>query len=396
MPRKFPPRRPGKPPYKPPRGGRPGAPPRKFRPPAAKPTAGDEPSDSAAPREGERLQKVLAAAGLASRRECELLITEGRVEVDGEVVTELGARVDRSRQEIRVDGEPLARPKLVYYAIHKPTGVVTTARDPSGRPRVIDLLPPGVGRVFTVGRLDLASEGLILATNDGELANQLTHPKHGVEKTYEVQVAGRIDPEVLTQLRRGVHLAEGYSHAIHARIKSTLRQSTILEMVLDEGRNREVRRMLARVGHKVQRLTRIAVGPIRLGDMPRGAFRKLSQEEVRKLRVAAAAGPKPERDAPPPTERIARPSRPAGPPQKRPFRKPGTAGAAPPRGEYQRKIVGGAGEGAADKPRAGRPPSGKPPSGKPKFRKPVGTKITGRKPVKRRRPERPQRGSNKS
>jgi 23S rRNA pseudouridine2605 synthase len=238
------------------------------------------------------LQKVLAAAGVASRRECEQLIVEGRVEVDGQVVSELGARVDRARQEIRVDGEPLTRPKLVYYAINKPTGVVTTARDPAGRPRVIDLLPPNAGRVFTVGRLDLASDGLILATNDGELANRLTHPKYGIEKTYEVQVAGHPEPDVLAQLRRGVHLAEGYAHAVYARVKSRLRRSSILEMVLDEGRNREVRRLLARVGHKVQRLTRIAVGPIRLGDLPRGAFRKLSQEEVRKLRAAVAAGPK--------------------------------------------------------------------------------------------------------
>ena len=170
----------------------------------------------------------------------------------------------------------------MYYAINKPTGVVTTARDPAGRPRVIDLLPPDAGRLFTVGRLDLASEGLILATNDGELANRLTHPKHGVEKTYEVQVAGHMEPDVLAQLRRGVHLSEGYAHAVHVRIKSKLKKSTLLEMVLDEGRNREVRRLLARVGHKVQRLTRIAVGPIRLGELPRGAVRRLTPDEVSK------------------------------------------------------------------------------------------------------------------
>jgi hypothetical protein len=153
-----------------------------------------------AERGGERLQKVLAAAGVASRRECEELITEGRVDVDGVTVTELGAKVDRSRQVIKVDGEPLPSPKLVYYAVNKPTGVVTTARDPSGRPRVIDLLPPSVGRVFPVGRLDMESEGLILLTNDGELANRLTHPQYGVEKTYEVQVAGLMDADVLSQL----------------------------------------------------------------------------------------------------------------------------------------------------------------------------------------------------
>ena len=139
---------------------------------------------------GERLQKVLAAAGVASRRESEQLILEGRVEVDGQMVTELGTRVDRRHQEIFVDGEPLPRPKLVYFAVNKPEGVVCTANDPSGRPRITDLLPPDMGRVFNVGRLDMSSEGLILMTNDGELANELTHPRHGVQKIYDVQVAG--------------------------------------------------------------------------------------------------------------------------------------------------------------------------------------------------------------
>ena len=235
-------------------------------------------------QEGERLQKVLAAAGIASRRESETLIKEGRVDVDGQTVSELGTRVNPQTQEIRIDGQPLPRPKRVYYAVHKPTGVVCTARDPSGRTRVTDLLPPEVGRVFNVGRLDMASEGLILVTNDGQLANELTHPRHGVEKKYEVQVAGFPESDVLAQIRRGVHLAEGFARAVNVRVKSRRKNGAVLEMVLDEGRNREVRRLLARVGHKVQRLTRIAVGPIRLGDLPRGAVRKLTPEEVRKLR----------------------------------------------------------------------------------------------------------------
>jgi 23S rRNA pseudouridine2605 synthase len=254
---------------------------------ATRPKAGRRPKPAATrtnPQPGERLQKVLAAAGVASRREAEELILEGRVTVDGQVVTELGTRVDLHQQEISVDGEPLPRTKRVYFAVHKPSGVVSTARDPSGRPRVIDLLPPDVGRVFNVGRLDLESEGLILVTNDGELANQLTHPRHGVKKIYEVQVAGHPEPEVLAQLRKGVHLSEGYARAVNVREKGRRKNSTILEMVLDEGRNREVRRLLARVGHKVQRLTRIAVGPLRLGDLPRGAVRRLTPEEVRKLR----------------------------------------------------------------------------------------------------------------
>jgi 23S rRNA pseudouridine2605 synthase len=238
--------------------------------------------------QGERLQKVLAAAGVASRRECEQMILEGRVEVDRNVVTELGTRVDSTRQEIRVDGESLSRPRRVYFAVHKPPGVVSTSRDPAGRPRVTDLLPPGMPRAFCVGRLDMSSEGLILVTNDGELANKLAHPRHGVEKIYQVQVAGHVEPETLAKLKRGVHLAEGVAHAKHVRVKSRQKNSTILEMVLDEGRNREIRRLLARMKHKVQRLKRIAVGPVRLGDLPRGAVRPLTRQEVAALEQAVA------------------------------------------------------------------------------------------------------------
>jgi 23S rRNA pseudouridine2605 synthase len=250
----------------------------------------DDSRDAAGHDGGERLQKVLASAGIASRRECEQLILEGRVEVDHHVVTELGTRVDPQRQEIRIDGEALPRPKLVYFAVNKPEGVVSTSRDPAGRPRVIDLLPPNSPRVFCVGRLDISSEGLILVTNDGELANGLTHPRHGVEKVYHVQVAGQVEPEVLAQLHRGMHLAEGFAHAKHVRIKSRRKRSSILEMILDEGRNREVRRLLARVGHKVQRLKRVAVGPVRLGEMPAGAVRPLTKKEIQSLERAVAVG----------------------------------------------------------------------------------------------------------
>jgi 23S rRNA pseudouridine2605 synthase len=243
-----------------------------------------------APDGAERLQKVLAAAGVAGRRECEQLILDGRVEVDRQVVTELGTRVDPRSQEIRLDGEGLARPKLVYFAVNKPDGVVSTSRDPAGRPRVIDLLPPDAPRAYCVGRLDRASEGLILVTNDGELANGLTHPRHGVEKIYQVQVAGRIEQAELQSLRRGSHLAEGFAHVKNVRIKSHRHRSTVLEMTLDEGRNREIRRLLAKVGHKVQRLTRIAVGPVRLGELPAGAVRMLTRQEVNALKEAVARG----------------------------------------------------------------------------------------------------------
>jgi 23S rRNA pseudouridine2605 synthase len=261
-----------------------------FRAPSHKSESGTDDEHESA-QAGGRLQKVLAHAGIAGRRECEELIREGRVEVDHHVVTELGTRVDPMTQEIRVDGEALPRPKLTYFAVNKPEGVVSTARDPAGRPRVTDLLPPDAPRVFCVGRLDMASEGLILCTNDGELANGLTHPRHGVEKIYHVQVAGQVERDVLGQLHRGMHLAEGFAHVKHVRIKSRRKRSTILEMVLDEGRNREVRRLLARVGHKVQRLKRIAVGPVRLGDLPMGAVRPLTKKEVESLQHAVARGP---------------------------------------------------------------------------------------------------------
>lgn len=249
-----------------------------------KPTA-DVPSTDG--DDGQRLQKILAGAGLGSRRECEELIRSGRVEIDRRVVTELGTKADPSAQEIRVDGVALPKPRLVYFLVNKPTGVVSTNSDPSGRPRVIDLVGYP-GRLFTVGRLDMSSEGLILVTNDGELANRLTHPRYGVEKTYQVEVAGSLDRKELERLRKGVHLAEGFAHAVSAKVIRQYKQSTQLEIVLNEGRNREIRRMLARVGHKVERLKRVAIGPLRLADLPSGQVRALDHEELRRLRQAAA------------------------------------------------------------------------------------------------------------
>lgn len=358
--------RPGKPTGGKPTGGRPSGSKRPLTgggPPKRRPRTvpvGPKPSAADGANSGERLQKVLAAAGLASRRECEEYITEGRVQVDGVVITELGARVDRAKQEIKVDGEPLPRIRLQYFAVHKPPGIVSTNRDPSGRPRVIDLLPPGVGRMFNVGRLDMASEGLILVTNDGPLADQLTHPRHGVEKIYEVLVAGQPAPDVLAQVKRGVHLSDGFVHAVDVRIKSSKKGATLLEMVLDEGRNREVRRLLARLGHKVQRLIRVAVGPIRLGELPRGAVRMLTHEEVKKLREVAAAGPKPEAAD--------------SAPQRRPARRgPGGPKRAPMRGN---RPAAGAGKPVGGrKPTGGRTAMGKPPA---KPRPPVG----GSEPVR--------------
>ena len=258
---------------------------RRARPPAMPPVRRSDKSKPAL--RGERLQKVLAAAGLGSRRHCEELILAGRVEVDGKVVTELGTRVGPDREQIRVDGVRLRQPKRVYYALNKPPGVVCTNRDPSGRPRAIDLVPGQRARLFTVGRLDLNSEGLILLTNDGDLANRLKHPRYRIEKTYRVLVAGQPGQEVAARLRRGVRLAEGLVRVASARIKKRHKQSTLLEIVLNEGRNREIRRVLARVGHKVLRLTRIGIGPLRLGGLAPGEHRRLGHREVAALRRAA-------------------------------------------------------------------------------------------------------------
>ena len=231
----------------------------------------------------------MAAAGVGSRRRCEELILAGRVEVDRHTVRKLGTRVDAERQEIRVDGDPLKPMRRAYYLVNKPVGIVATNFDPSGRPRVIDLLPPTKERLFTVGRLDLSSEGLMLVTNDGELANRLTHPRYGVEKTYHALVAGKPNAEVLDSLRRGVHLAEGVARVASVKIRSEIKQSTLLEIVLAEGRNREIRRILAKVGHKVLRLKRVAIGPLRLKDLQPGEWRPLRRDELESLRHGHAA-----------------------------------------------------------------------------------------------------------
>ncbi|MFK8111704.1 MAG: pseudouridine synthase [Rubripirellula sp.] len=246
----------------------------------------------------QRLQRVLALAGFGSRRQCEDLIEEGRVDVDGTIVTKLGTNVDPSVNKIYVDGTPLKKQRFVYYAVNKPVGVVTTNRDPQGRPRVIDLVPRD-DRVFPVGRLDRSSEGLILLTNDGELAQKLTHPKFGVKKVYRVTVAGKADGETMRKMRNGIYIAEGHVKVDGARLLKSKGKATEMEIILREGKNREIRRILARLGHKVQHLRRIAVGPLRLGDMPAGAYRKLSSEEVNKLwastETSAADAPAPER-----------------------------------------------------------------------------------------------------
>jgi 23S rRNA pseudouridine2605 synthase len=301
---------------------------------------------------------VLAGAGLGSRRACEDLITTGRVEVDRKVVTTLGVRVDPHAQEIRVDGEKLPNPKRVVFMLNKPVGVVTTNADPAGRPRVVDLVP-GEQRLFAIGRLDRMSEGLILLTNDGGLANLLAHPRYGVEKKYLVQVAGVPSDELLDKLRRGIRLAEAEVHAKRVSIRSQHKQSAVLEMVLDEGKNREIRRMLATLGHKVHQLKRVAVGTLSLGNLLPGQWRQLAWTEIESLRkdAIAAVGPEAERERPQPGGR-----RPGGPPRRpagrgRPGGRPPARPGRPARPGYAGKPDRGEARGRPAARPDGRPPA---------------------------------------
>lgn len=258
----------------------------------ASPSAGESDEGTA-----ERLQKFMAATGVGSRRHCEELILAGRVEVDGKTITKLGTKVSPG-QEVYVDGVQIKIGRKVYYLVNKPVGVVTTNHDPSGRQRVIDLLPATQERLFAVGRLDRASDGLILVTNDGELAQRLTHPRYGIQKTYRVQVAGSLDRDAAARLVRGIHLSEGVARADAVIVKSAQKQSTWIEMILSEGRNREVRRLLAKVGHKVLSLRRIAVGPLKLRDLAPGEFRQLTPPEVKQLWREALTARKKRKPAP--------------------------------------------------------------------------------------------------
>lgn len=234
---------------------------------------------------GERLQKVLAVAGFGSRRDCEEYILAGRVMVDREVVTELGTRV-LPEQTVHLDGELIRRSrKKVYFALNKPSNVICSNDDPSGRRRAIDLIHEHVPGLFPVGRLDLHSEGLLLITNDGELANRLTHPRYGVPKVYRVRVSGKPTREELAQICKGVYLSEGLARVEDVRIHHAYRDgTTMLEITLREGRNREIRRILARIGHNVLDLVRVSIGPVKLSRIPTGMYRPLTNIEVRELK----------------------------------------------------------------------------------------------------------------
>ena len=235
--------------------------------------------------DGIRLQKLLAQAGFGSRRKCEEIILDGRVEVDGELVTELGTRVDPKKQQVRVDGSRVRiNPNHVTLALNKPRKVLSTMDDPKGRYTLRDIVGDKYERIFHMGRLDYDSEGLILMTNDGELSQHVMHPKYEVAKTYIATLEGKIGGNVCRRLvSQGVQLDDGWIKLDHCAILDSNRDTTLVKVVLHSGKNRVVRRIFGAVGFPVKRLVRTQIGPIKLGNLKPGSYRVLSQTEVRSL-----------------------------------------------------------------------------------------------------------------
>ena len=268
----------------------------------------------------ERLQKVMAEAGVASRRQCEDIILSGRVKVNGTVVRKLPVLVDAEHDVVVVDGKKLRFEHRVYFLLHKPKRVVCTNHDPQGRRRAIDLLKGIRQRVFPVGRLDTDSTGLLIMTNDGELANQLTHPRYGIVKTYQAEIAGAITPAEVSQLKKGIHLDVGLASAERVTVLRRGPRQSLIEVALREGRNRQIRRMLARLGHPIRQLTRVRIGRLTLRGLGIGNFRPLTKDEIKYLKqlvnkatAQAAANPprkrRPQRNvAKPPPRKSAAPS----------------------------------------------------------------------------------------
>lgn len=235
-----------------------------------------------------RLQRFLSDAGVASRRHAEELILAGRVLVNDAVVEQLPAFVDPRCDRVVVDGTVVRPQRLQYVLLHKPKNVVCTNRDPAGRVRAVDLLPDPRARLFPVGRLDADSTGLLLMTNDGELALQLTHPRYGVPKTYRVEVRGRVPADLPARMKTGVHLAEGKAQTADVRVLHAAQDRSALLITLRDARTRQVQRMLSRLGHPVRSLRRVQIGPLVLKGLPVGASRYLTPGEVAALRAAVA------------------------------------------------------------------------------------------------------------
>jgi 23S rRNA pseudouridine2605 synthase len=300
-----------------------------------------------------RLQRFLAACGLGSRRACEQYISDGRVTIDGQTVEGLGATVNPSIQKIALDGERLRMERKKYYVLNKPPGFLCTNADPSGRRRAIDLFPKGGPRLFTVGRLDENSTGVLVVTNDGDLAEKMAHPRSQIFRTYHLQVAGHPTREIYESLKEGLHFSDGRFRVLSIKSLKKVGQSTWLEVVLSQGHNRELRRLFARVGHKVLKLTRIAFGPVRLGRLKLGEFRDLTLPELESLHSLAEKAGKPERS-----------------------KKPGAA-----------RKPGGSKPHGANRSGGGKPDGGKPhSSGKPGGSRPAGSRPGGKRPGSSRPP----------
>lgn len=230
-----------------------------------------------------RLQKFLAEAGIASRRASEQYIVEGRVEVNGRTVTELGTKIDPDRDKISVDGKLLRTKRKLYIALNKPTGYICSRRDPEKRDTVGDLLPKEWAHLFPVGRLDYASEGLIFLTNDGDFSLKLTHPRYGVRKKYRVTIEGRVDQELADRFTKGISHEGEMLRAERVRVLATNNSASLLEIELAEGKNRELRRMFEVLGRIVTKLQRIQIGPIKLGELRVGRWRTLTEAEIKSL-----------------------------------------------------------------------------------------------------------------
>jgi 23S rRNA pseudouridine2605 synthase len=258
--------------------------------PADKPQEAPRAREASDAKSGERLHKFLASTGAGSRRECETFIEQGRVSVNGKVVTKMGVKVDPDRDVVLLDGERVKPEDKVYYLLHKPAGTISTNSDERGRPRVVDLVRDEAHRIYTVGRLDADSTGLILLTNDGEIANVVCHPRYRIEKTYHVVVRGEVSRDQLTKIEAGVWLAEGRASPARVRPvgRNARRNETLLEITLFEGRNREVRRVFGRVGLPVRRLVRVRLGPLELGALPVGHYMRLSEKDLAFVREAEA------------------------------------------------------------------------------------------------------------
>jgi 23S rRNA pseudouridine2605 synthase len=236
------------------------------------------------PADGVRLQKVLASAGIGSRRACELLIAEGRVSIDGRGVAELGTRVDPASSVVRVDGKRVnLRSDQVYLALNKPLGVLTAMSDPHGRPNVGDFVADLPQRLFHVGRLDADTEGLLILTNDGEFAHRLAHPSHEVVKTYIAEVPGPVQRSLAKRLMAGIELEDGPVRVDDFQVIDSSAGRALVQVSLHEGRNHIVRRLLDAVGHPVEKLVRVAIGPVRLGDQRPGSLRELNRTELSEL-----------------------------------------------------------------------------------------------------------------